>query len=702
MRPLKMISALVIALGFLSLAASAPPCIISAAGIAPQDASVFQQKEPPADGIWVSSLDLGKLPSGTLRRPGGPGRRAGAPETPPTPPPPPKFLLGGAEYPNTLPLASDRDVAIDVKGQAVKFASMVGIDGGLEPGRGSVIFGVWIDGRKAAESGLMHGGDAPKMMSVDLTGARRLVLAVIDGNDGTGGDSANWGGALITMKPGASARPEILVPIAEPAPPIASSRSAAPTLNYPRITGATPGKPFMFLIPASGEEPLSFAAKNLPAGLTLDPKAGFITGSLRAAGRTDVEIAVTNPRGRATGTLTIVGGDDALALTPPLGWNSWNAWGNTVTAERVKASADGMVKSGLHRQGYTYINIDDVWEGGVEPDPATGRGRNVAAARDSNGEPTTNDRFPDMKGLVDDIHSLGLKAGLYSSPGPTTCQGLGASYQHEEQDARAYARWGFDYLKYDWCGYSRIAPNPTLEDRKKPYKLMGDILARMDRDIVFSICQYGAGNVWEWGREVGGHVWRMTGDIRDEWPSMSGIGFQQTGREQYAGPGGWNDTDMLVVGMVGWSQGSRPTNLTPDEQLTHMALWALQAAPLLIGADLSRIDEWTTDLLGNREMLAVNQDVLGRPAGRKTSDGWTEVWARPLADGTIAAGLFNRGPEPAAVTAKWADLGLTGEQEVRDIWRQRDLGTSSGEFSAVVPRHGVVFVKIGRPRAAGK
>jgi alpha-galactosidase len=597
-------------------------------------------------------------------------------------------------------MLSDRDLSIDVKGQAVRFAAMVGIDSSVAAGRGSVIFGVWVDGRKVAESGVVRGGDAPKLLTADLKGARKLTLAVIDGNDGTGGDTANWGGALITLAANASQRPEILAPVVEAMPPIASSRSSVPLLNFPRITGATPGKPFMFLVPASGDEPLRFAAKNLPAGLALNPSTGLITGSLKAAGKTAVEITVTNPRGKATATFAIVGGDDALALTPPLGWNSWNAWGNTVTAERVRVSADGMVRSGLHRQGYTYINIDDVWEGGMEPNPATGRGRNVAGARDANGEPTTNSNFPDMKGLVDHIHSLGLKAGLYSSPGPTTCQGLGASWQHEEQDARAYARWGFDYLKYDWCGYSQIAPMPTLDDRKKPYQLMGDILKRQDRDIVFSICQYGAGNVWEWGRDVGGHLWRMTGDIRDNWPSMSGIGFQQTGREKYAGPGGWNDTDMLVVGMVGWSQGPRPSDLTPNEQLTHMALWALQAAPLLIGADLSKIDEWTTNVLGNREMLAVNQDILGRPAGRKMSDGWVEVWARPLEDGTIAAGLFNRGPEATTVVANWSDLAIEGSQPVRDLWRQKDLGRVRDQLSATVPRHGVLFVKIGQPKRA--
>jgi alpha-galactosidase len=653
-----------------------------------QDQAQLREKEAPPDGVWVDSLDLAGVP---LRAARGGAARAGQPATPP---PVPTYALGGVTYPHAVPLQSDRDFTIDVKGQALRFQSMVGIDDAVPAGRGSVIFGVWVDGKKVADSGLMRGGDAPRLLAADLKGARALVLAVIDGNDGTGSDSADWAGALITMAAGARERPVVAARPVEPAPAIAASRSAVPDLNYPRITGATPGKPFMFLIPASGDEPLTFAAKNLPAGLTLDAKRGLITGSLKTAGQTPVQIVISNAKGKATGVVTIVGGDDALALTPPLGWNSWNAWGNTVTAERVKASAEGMVKSGLHRQGYTYINIDDVWEGGLKPT----RPHDLAASRDANGEPTTNERFPDMKGLVDYIHALGLKAGLYSSPGPTTCQGLGASWQHEEQDARAYARWGFDYLKYDWCGYSQIAPNPTLEDRKKPYKLMGDLLKKQDRDIVFSICQYGAGNVWEWGREVGGHLWRMTGDIRDDWPSMTGIGFQQTGREQYSGPRGWNDTDMLVVGMVGWSQGSRPSNLTPNEQITHISLWALQAAPLLIGADLAKIDEWTTNVLGNREVLGVNQDELGRAASRKWNDGWTEVWARPLSDGTMAVGLFNRGPESAVVTASFTDLGLSGSVPVRDLWTHKDMGRVSGKFSAVVPRHGAVLVKMGTPK----
>jgi alpha-galactosidase len=665
-----------------------------------QDAAQLSATDAPPSGVWINTLDLAAK-GVAIRQPGrgGRGPNGAAPGgTPAQTPPPPTYSLGGTPYPHTVPTTSDTDFSIDLKGDAVKFASMAGIDDTAGAGRGSVQFGVWVDGKKVAETPIMKSGDAPKLLTADLTGAKRLTLAVNDGNDGTGTDNANWGGALITMKAGAQSKPEVLAPAGEAAPAIAASRTAAPRLNSPRITGATPGRPFMFLIPASGDEPLTFTAKNLPAGLTLDAKTGLVTGSLAQAGRTVVDVTVTNAKGNATAQFTIVGGDHMLALTPPLGWNSWNAWGNTVTADRVMASADGMVKSGLARQGYTYINIDDVWEAGNEANPATGRGRNPAAARDAKGEIMSNANFPDMKGLVDHIHGLGLKAGIYSSPGPTTCQGLAATYQHELQDVRTWARWGFDYIKYDWCSYSAIAPTPTLEQRKTPYRILRAALNDIDRDMIYSLCQYGAGNVWEWGNDpdIRGNLWRMTGDIRDSWASMAGIGFQQTGREKYAGPGHWNDTDMLVVGMVGWSQGSRPTNLTPNEQLSHISLWALQAAPMLIGADLSKIDEWTTNVLGNPEVLAVNQDVLGKPAARLSSDGWVDVWARPLEDGSMAVGLFNRSPEAATMTVKFSDLGLSGSHAVRDLWQQKNLATARDQFSATVPRHGVVLVKIAK------
>jgi alpha-galactosidase len=676
-------------------------------GAAAQDAAVLQAADPPQNGLWVDSLDLTNAP---IRR--GRGQRGST-----APPPPLVYRLGGATYAHALPLVSDADLTIDLGGAATKFIAMIGVDDGAPPAgggppggapapppaNGSVVFGAWVDGKKMFESDVMHRGDAPKPVSIDLTNAQKLVLAVIDANDGTAGDNADWAGAAIVTKPGGQAQIRLAPAAAESAPQIAASRTSAPMINYPRITGATPGRPFLFRIPASGEGRLTYSVRNLPAGLTLDPNTGVITGSLKQEGRTDTQVSVKAADGKmANAVITIVGGKDALALTPPLGWNSWNVWGGNVTADHVREAADGMVSSGLAAQGYTYINIDDAWEAGWHKGP--NGGNDVNAGRDANGEILTNEKFPDMKGLVDYIHGKGLKAGIYSGPGTGTCQGLAASYQHEEQDARTWAKWGIDYLKYDWCRYPEQAnTNSPLELLQKPYILMRGVLDKLDRDIVFSLCQYGWGKVWEWGDQVGGNLWRVTGDITDTWVSMSSIGFQQTGHEKFAGPGHWNDTDMLVVGKLGWGRINppRPTTLTPNEQLTHISLWALQAAPLLIGADMAHLDDWTINLLGNREVIAINQDPLGRAAGRAASDNWTQVWSRPLADGTMAVGLFNRSPEAAPMTVKFADIGVADGSPVRFPWTQSDapgVSATAKEFTATVPRHGVVLIKVGRPK----
>ena len=312
-----------------------------------------------------------------------------------------------------------------------------------------------------------------------------------------------------------------------------------------------------------------------------------------------------------------------------------------------------------------------------------------------------------MKGLADYVHDLGLRIGIYSSPGPTTCGGCLASYQHEDQDAQSYADWGIDYLKYDWCSYggtsnvnrSGRSPN-SLPVLQEPYALMHSSLLKVNRDILFSLCQYGNGNVWRWGAEVGGNSWRTTGDITDTWQSLSNIGFSQDSDMQhlYAGPGHFNDPDMLIVGKVGWGN-LHSTRLSPNEQYTHISLWSLLAAPLLIGCDMTQLDDFTTGLLSNDDVLAVDQDALGHAASRiaQTGDpatGFLEIWAKDLADGSKAVGLFNRGDDNAPVTATWSDLGLSGRQTVRDLWRQKDLGQFSDKFQATVPYHGVVLVKI--------
>jgi alpha-galactosidase len=642
-----------------------------------QDREALRANDAPVNAIWLDSLDLSKM----VQRRGTP--RAGRSGSGRGDNPPP-LSLGGVVYPHGIGTLSINELIVDLKGQATRFVSMIGIDDAAAKGQGSVTYEIWLDNRKAFASGVMKAGDPPRLVTVDLAGARFMELFIDDGGDVSTGDYADWAGALIYLKPDAASKPESWTFPAAPAPPIAVNRSPNPRINPPRITGGTPGRPFLFRIPVAGEAPLTYAAQNLPAGLTLDRETGIISGAIERAGATDVTITVTNRSGKATAKLTIVGGDDALALTPPLGWNSWNVWGGSVDAAKVRAAADAMVSSGLAAHGYQFINIDDGWEG----------------KRDQDGVLQPNDKFPDMKALADYVHSKGLKIGIYSSPGPRTCQGLPGSYQHEVIDARTWAAWGFDLLKHDWCSYSQIAKDNSLAELQKPYIIMRDALRKTGRDIVYSLCQYGMGNVWEWGADVGGNYWRTSGDLTDVWSNMSSVGFRQAGREKWSKPGHWTDPDMLVIGKVGWGPNIHDTRLTPDEQITHISLWTLQAAPLLIGADMTQFDPFTTSLMTNHEVLEVNQDVLGRGASRVYQRERLELWARPLADGTIAAGLFNRGLQPVKMTATWKELGIRGPQPIRDLWLQRDLGTFNDAFATTVAAHGAVLVKIGRSKTA--
>jgi alpha-galactosidase len=637
-----------------------------------EDLAAMSAEAAPASAIWLDSLDLTKM----VQRRGTP--RAGRSGSGRGNNPPP-LSLAGVTYAHGIGTLSINELIVDLKGQATRFVSMIGIDDAARTGQGSVVYEIWVDNKRKFTSDVIKAGDPPQFVAVDLAGAKYLELFIDDGGDVSTGDYADWAGALIYLKRDAAQKPETSVFPSEPAPPIASGWPASPRINPPRITGGTPGRPFLFRIPVTGETPLTFSARNLPAGLELDASKGIITGAIARAGRTDVAVTVRNGKGSATRTLTIVGGSDALALTPPLGWNSWNVWGASVDDAKVRAAADAMVGSGLAAHGYQFINIDDGWEG----------------KRDADGVLQPNAKFPDMKRLADYVHGKGLKIGIYSSPGPTTCQGLPGSYQHEEIDARTWAAWGFDLLKHDWCSYERVAKDRSLPELQKPYIVMRDALRKVNRDVVYSLCQYGMGNVWEWGPEVGGHYWRTSGDLTDVWSNMSAVGFRQAGREKWSRPGHWTDPDMLVIGKVGWGPNVHDTRLTPNEQITHITLWTLQAAPLLIGADMSQFDPFTTALMTNHEVLEVSQDTLGRGASRIYQRDRLELWARPLADGTIAAGLFNRGLQAVKMTATWKELGITGRQLVRDLWLHKDLGTLNGELTVTVPAHGAVFVKIG-------
>ena len=360
--------------------------------------------------------------------------------------------------------------------------------------------------------------------------------------------------------------------------------------------------------------------------------------------------------------------DNGLARTPPMGWNSWNKFASRVDDATVRSIADAMASSGMKEAGYQYINIDDTWEAG----------------RDAQGNITTNKKFPDMKALADYVHSKGLKLGIYSSPGPNTCAGYEGSYGHEEQDARTYAAWGIDYLKYDWCGARNLY---TDEEMPAVYQIMGDALLKTKRPIVYSLCQYGRLDVWKWGADVGGNLWRTTGDIRDAWDSMTRIGFSQNDLAPWAKPGHWNDPDMLEIG-----NGA----MTNDEYKTHMSLWAILAAPLLAGNDLRSMSPEILAILTNHEVIAVNQDKLGKQGQRVWQSGDQEIWTRTLSGGALAVAVFNRANAPATISIKLADLKLDGKWKARDLWSHQTVPWSDTEYSTSVPAHGVVMLNLSR------
>ena len=481
--------------------------------------------------------------------------------------------------------------------------------------------------------------------------------------------------------------------------------SAAPRINGAKVYGVRPGNPIVYRLPVTGVRPMRFSAKGLPPGALFDAERGILSGSVAGRGTYPIEFAAENAAGRTTRVLKLVVGDK-IALTPPMGWNSWNRFNFKVTQGDVDAAARAMVVSGLADHGWTYVNIDDFWQNNPWrfPDDKTLKG----PERKPDGTINPNARFPDMKGLADRIHALGLKAGLYSSPGPYTCGMCTGSWGHEWQDAKTYADWGYDYLKYDICTYNRkrfrnltdhVGVGKGLVLHTLPYRLMGEALKSQRRDIVFSICQYGAANVSTWGENVGGQCWRTGGDIKDSFAKMLGNLGRQADLWPYAGPGAWNDPDMLVVGILGIpSKGvgmaePHPCSLSPNEQYTHISMWSILCAPLLIGCDLTRLDDFTLSLLSNDEVIEANQDELGAQAALVAKGPRAQVWAKPMSDGSFVFALFNTADGATRISVDFASLGLEGKWLVRDLWRQKDEGIYGLRYSTVAPAHATHLVR---------
>jgi alpha-galactosidase len=611
--------------------------------------------------------------------------------------------IAGRYFDRGVGLQSVSVIPLQLDGRGLRFRAMVGAD---DMGNHSLHFYVLGDGKILYETGPMRVGDPARSVDVDLRGVRRMGLLVTDTVGGIANKRtyANWAEARLDMTDG---KPPRHIPNDDPAeiltPPVAS----APRINSAFVFGARPGHPFLFRVAATGERPMTFGAQGLPQGLSLDPKTGIITGRLSERGDYRVRVTAVNKRGRAESTLKIRIGD-TIALTPPIGWNGWNSWADLIDAEKVIASAKAMVDKGLADHGWTYVNIDDTWQGRREG-PLTAL--------------QPNEKFPDIKDMVDQIHAMGLKAGLYSTPYISTYAGYpGGSSDHpmggetrelikpnrqpfmrigpnrfEEQDAKQMAVWGFDFLKYDW----RMDVNSS--------ERMFKALRNSGRDIILSLSNNAPfDKVKDWVRTS--NMYRTGPDIRDSWNSLFMTSFSLDKWGPYAGPGHWSDPDMMIVGNVTTGQEMHPTRLTPHEQYSHISMFALLSAPMLVGCPIEQLDAFTLNLLTNDEVIAVDQDPLGRPARLLRDTAGVQTWLKTMEDGSYVLGLFHTGnygespaswfrwgnEQPVSYRLEWSKLEMSGRWSMRDLWRQQDMGMMTAGRAFSIPYHGVMLIRLKR------
>ncbi len=581
---------------------------------------------------------------------------------------------------------------VELDGKAERFQSVVGVD--AETGdQGTINVVLYGDGKELFRSGILKGQGAPETIDLNLAGVRLLAVTMKTGGDDRNFDHVDWADARFTVSGEA---PKLVRGPTEPKVILTPKPGKEPRINGARVNGVRPGSPVLFRIPATGERPMRFEARDLPAGLALDKDTGILSGRIedRTPHTYKTVLVAENAAGKAEREFRIVVGD-TLALTPPMGWNDWYAHYDRITDAMMREAADIMIASGMADVGYQYVNIDDCWmNASKHRDP-----KRAGPTRGNDGRIVPNAYFPDMAAMTAYIHSKGLKAGLYTSPGPQTCAGCEGSWGNEELDAQTFAAWGFDFLKYDWCSYSKKAKNKSLDELKKPYVVMSSYLRKQDRDIVLNLCQYGMGDVWEWGEEVGGNCWRTAGDLGFELEQYHDVARRNAEHWKFARPGAWNDPDYLLIGFVG-NAGKMgepiPCSLTGNEQYAYMSLWCLMASPLFYSGDMTRLDEFTLNVLCNPEVIDINQDPLGvqgHPVVIRDADE-AEIWTKPLEDGSVAVGLFNVGESERPVSVRWEEIGLKGKQRARDLWRQQDLGTFDAEFSANVGRHGVVLLRV--------
>ncbi|MCX5635393.1 MAG: NPCBM/NEW2 domain-containing protein [Planctomycetota bacterium] len=655
--------------------------ILIAVGLGCQAERNISQNSQSFNTMWLDELDVSKAESGWSS----PKRNKSVEGK--------QLSVGGEKFEHGLGTHAADILRLNLHGDVQRFTALVGVDDEVfetgKAGVSSVEFKVIGDGRTIWSSGIMKAGDKAKKVDVDLRGVKKMNIVVGDGGDGNGYDHADWVDAKFEA---AGKKPEIIYAAVEPYI-LTPKPPKTPRINGAKVFGVRCNSPLLYTIPATGERPIVFGADNLPVGLSLDANTGKISGKVAKASEYLVTLRAKNTLGQTSRQFRIVVGDK-ICLTPPMGWNSWNCWAKAVDADKIRAAAKAMHDSGLASHGWTYINIDDAWQGS--------RGGEFNAIQG-------NEKFHDIYGLCDYVHSLGLKVGIYSTPWVTSYAGfIGGSsnepngawskdsgggfgkYSFATNDAKQWAAWGIDYLKYDW--------NPNDSNHVME---MAEALKASGRDIVYSLSNTAPFEMAsEWVKYA--NCWRTTGDIIDKWDSVSSIGFSQSRWAEFSGPGHWNDADMLVVGKVGWGPQLHPTILNANEQYTHISLWCLLSSPLLLGCDMTELDEFTLNLLTNDEVLAVNQDAMGKQAICIAKYGDNEVWAKDMEDGSKAVGIFNRSDpykidiekKTVDVTIQLSELGLKGKRTIRDLWRQKDIGIFEKEFKTKVPIHGVVLVQI--------
>ena len=601
------------------------------------------------------------------------------------------LTVNGVVYERGLGAHSISRLFYELDGKAVSISGLAGADD-KNLFAGKLQFKLIGDKKELWKSGVIKKGDPVKEFNISLKGIDKLLLLVEECGDGIMYDHADWLNVKIETRGEVRPIPVWPKPVVKEKYILTPPAPETPVINNPLVFGARPGNPFLWSVMATGSRPMKYEAIGLPEGVEIDTATGRMFGKASRVGEYEVILKASNVKGVAEKKVTIKIGDK-IALTPSMGWNSWNCWGLSVDDGKVRDAAR-MMSDKLHAYGWEYVNIDDGWE---------------AAERTKTGELLPNEKFPDFRGLTNYIHGLGLKFGIYSSPGATTCGGHLGSYQHEEIDAKTWADWGVDYLKYDYCGYLEIEKNSEEKTIQEPYIVMRKALDKVNRDIVYCV-GYGAPNVWNWAAEAGGNQWRTTRDITDEWNVVTAIGTFQDVCAEATAPGNNNDPDMLVVGRLGkaWGAKVHDSFLTPDEQYSHISLWCLLSAPLLIGCVMSDLDDFTLNLLTNNEVIAVNQDPVVAPAKKQIVENG-QIWSKKLHDGSYAVGFFHVDPyfvlwdQDDAETMQFRNydftldlkqLGFDGKVIVRDLWRQKDLGEYTTEFHTSVPYHGVTLVRI--------